>query len=138
MFTDLRSDRASKHLARVAAVLVRPWEGGDMIKENDWSRNEGMKKVPDEPDNFLGGQLLASRDSKRQVTADHLAISYWKQEEINSMEEVNPTVEEALPPRSQYTERVLQGLVSNAVIASQPLIEPNPALQMESLASIKI
>lgn len=109
-----------------------------MISENDWSRNDGMHKAPDEPDNFLRGQLLASRSTKRQVTADHAAMSYWKQTEIDPDEEMNATVEDAVPPRSQYTERVLQGLVSNVVVEpeKEPYIETDPAIQMESLASI--
>ncbi len=105
-----------------------------MISENDWTRNDGMVKEPETPDNFLRGQLMASRSTKRQVTADHAALSYWKQADVNPIEEAFATVEEALAPRSQYTERVLQGLVSNKEI--EPVIEPNPAIQMESLTSL--
>jgi hypothetical protein len=118
----------------VAADFTEPCEGGDMTNKYWFTENQNDEE-PAEADNFLMGQLLTTRKSKRQNTADHVAISYWKQEEITAPEEVTPVAEEIITPRSQYTDRVLQGLlVSNREL--DELTEADANLEMESFASI--
>ncbi|MDZ4833043.1 MAG: hypothetical protein SGJ27_04510 [Candidatus Melainabacteria bacterium] len=108
------------------------------LKDNDWSTNEGVNKKPDAPDNFLGGQLLASRNTKRQVTADHVCMSYWKQAEISPAMEEATVIEDAIPPRAQYAERVLHGLfgAANPDVATTSTTETSYELEMDSFTSI--